>query len=163
VIQAPARVERARILGRDRHERDRQQRPHLGLGGEQPRALLRVERLEHRGGELVGEAVELAHLGPAGGRHPQLLGAPVGRVGRGLDEAVALQRAQHAREVAGVQPQPHAHVARRRRAAADLEEHPQLAERTVAHVVAEPARLAHDQAVEAAHQRDVLRSEHSLT
>ena len=117
---------------------------------QQPLALVGVERRQRRGGELVGDAVELGHLGAARGRERQALGAPVG-TGLPGDEAVTLERSQQPRDVAGVEPEPRADVARRRALCADLEQDARLAERPVAEVaVVERADLAGDEPVEAA-------------
>ena len=55
--------------------------PHLGLRAQQPRALFGGERRQRRRRELVGDAVELAHLGPAGARQAQARGPAIDRVG----------------------------------------------------------------------------------
>jgi hypothetical protein len=73
-----------------------------------------------------------------------------------LDEPVALEGAQHARQVARVEAEPRAQVARRRPAQADLVQRAQLPERAPPQVATvERADLAGDQPVEGADEGDV--------
>jgi len=73
-----------------------------------------------------------------------------------LDEAVALERPQQAREVAGVEAEPGADVARRRTVVADLEQDAGFAEGAVAEIaVVQRADLAGDETVEAADGGDL--------
>ena len=94
--QAPPCVGRGGVLERDAHHRDGQQMPDLRLGAQQPRTLFVGQRRQCRRRELIGYAVELAHLGPpARVRHNRLVRRSVG-FGLSLDKAVSLQRADHA-------------------------------------------------------------------
>ena len=154
--EAPARVRRGRVLRLDAEHRHGQQATDLVLGAQQPLTLLGVERRQHRGGVLVRDAIQAAQLGPAGARKRQPLGAPVGRVGAGLHKAVPPQSPDHPRQVARVEPQPRAQVARRRPVEADLEQHPVLAEGAAPEVaVPDHARLPCHEPVEAAHASDL--------
>ena len=114
VAQAPARVGRAGVLGRDR-------RPSRSPAGGGPRPALRRSRA--RWSASSGASVAAASSSemrsssaisarPAAVSVSRLVRRSAG-FGSFGDEPVALERAQQAREVAGVEPEPRADVARR--------------------------------------------------
>ena len=140
--------------GCDRDQREREQPAHLGLG---PSRRSRCSASSGASADAASSSEmssSAAQLRAAPRSEGEALGAPVGRVGRRFHEAVALQRAQHAGEVAGVEAEADADVARRRAARADLVQHAALAQRPVAEVaIVQRSDLTRDQAVEGAHAR----------
>jgi hypothetical protein len=162
--EAPAGVRGARILELDREQRAGEQVTDLVLGAQEPLALVGAERGERGRGQLIGDAVDLAQLGLPCPREREQLGAAVGGIRDGVDEPVALQRAEHAREIAGVEAEPGAQVTRSGALEADFEEDTRFAERSPPEMtIADDARLTGDEPVEAPNACDVRLGDHSLT
>ena len=150
----------------DPHHRDRQQPPHLGL--RRPAAAPAARPSRGSSTDAARSSERRSSSRTSEGFPPlvrrQTLAAAVGRVGRPLDQPVALE----ARRACARGSRSRARGGRARRVGRavgpDLEQDARLAERTTTEVaVVERAHLTRHEPVEAPHLRDILLRLPSLT
>ncbi len=128
--QAGVGLRAVRVLGGDGHLTEAEQAVDGGHGVDQRPTVVGAERVEHRPGQLVAQALHDQELGPAGVGVVDRAHPAVGRVGRHRHQPLLLQRPQQPAEVARVQPEPVPQRADVEALGADLPEDPGRRQRT---------------------------------
>ena len=165
LAHAMARVRMGHVHGPDLHRAGREEALDLVHRRHEPAPLLLVERLQERQREPVAAPVELGPLAPAPGCQAGGPGPPVPLAGLDRDEARALEGAEHAAEVAGVEREPRAEHTEIAPAGADLPQQPGLSERPVAgeEAIVEGSDALGHEPVEPPHLGHAGVAVHSLT